>query len=306
VVRYDQAGDANYNAASQVTETVTAQKANTTTTLVSSPNPSTLGQSMTFTATVTPLAATGTVQFYADGAILGPVQTLTSGQATYITDTLSAGTHVITGTYSGDTHYNTSEGTLSPNQQVNRAAATITLGNLSQTYDGTAKPITSTTTPLGLPVVVTYTGTSGTVYGPTTVAPTNAGTYRVDAAINDANYEGTATNTLVIAKANTTTTLASSLNPSPVGHSVTFTATVTSTAGTPGGIVTFTVDGGTLITRTLDSAGQATYSIASLIPGARTIRAEYAGDANYADSAGTFTQNMSGFQTYLPLVINQS
>jgi hypothetical protein len=305
VVRYDQAGNANYNAASQVTENVIAQGANTTTTLISVPNPSIFGQPVTFTATVAPSAATGTVQFYADGTLLGPVRTLTSGQATYITNTLWAGAHVITATYSGDTYYSTSNGTLSPNQQVNKAAATITLGNLSQTYDGTTKPITSTTTPLGLTVVVTYTGTSGTVYGPTTAAPTNAGTYRADAAINDANYQGTATDTLVIAKANTTTTLASSLNPSLFGQSVTFTATVTSTAGTPGGTVTFTVEGGTPITRMLDGAGQATYSIASLTPGACTIRVEYVGNANYAGSVGTFTQNVSGFKTYLPLVINQ-
>jgi|GEM_PF-2345907 len=85
--------------------------ASTTTTLVSSLNPSTHGQTVTFTATVltefrraaTPNAATGSVQFHDGAAMLGaPVPLGADGTATFATDQLAVGTHSITAAYSGD------------------------------------------------------------------------------------------------------------------------------------------------------------------------------------------------------------
>ena len=43
---------------------------------------------------------------------------------------------------------------------VNKASATVTLGSLSQTYDGSAKAATATTTPSGLTVNFTYNGSA--------------------------------------------------------------------------------------------------------------------------------------------------
>src|SRR5205807_6000587 len=59
-----QAGNANYNAAANVPQTFTIAKASTITALLSSVNPSSFGQNVTFTATVTSGAGTlsGTVQ----------------------------------------------------------------------------------------------------------------------------------------------------------------------------------------------------------------------------------------------------
>jgi len=62
---------------------------------------------------------------------------------------------------------------------VNKVDATVTLGNLNQLYDGTAKLATAGTTPSGLAVVLTYNGSAN--------APTNAGSYTVIGTINDAN-----------------------------------------------------------------------------------------------------------------------
>ena len=76
---------------------------------------------------------------------------------------------------------------------VTKASGAITLGSLSQTYTGTAKPATATTTPTGLTVTFTYNG-SATI-------PTSAGSYTVVGTINDAKYQGKATGTLVINKA---------------------------------------------------------------------------------------------------------
>ncbi len=75
---------------------------------------------------------------------------------------------------------------------VNKAAAAVTLGNLNATYDGSPHAATASTTPTSLTVDFTYNGS------PT--APTNAGSYAVVATINDANYLGSTSGVLVIAK----------------------------------------------------------------------------------------------------------
>ena len=68
--------------------------------LSSSANPSAAGQSVTFTATVTPATATGSVQFLDGGAPLGTAP-ISGGVARLTSTTLAAGTHSITATYSG-------------------------------------------------------------------------------------------------------------------------------------------------------------------------------------------------------------
>ena len=56
-------GNTNLNSSTSSALTQTVNKTNTTVTLASSANPSTFGSSVTFTATVSPSAATGTVTF---------------------------------------------------------------------------------------------------------------------------------------------------------------------------------------------------------------------------------------------------
>ena len=74
--------------------------------------------------------------------------------------------------------------------------ATVALGNLTATYDGTAKVVSASTTPSGLAVALTYNGTS--------TVPVNAGTYAVVGTITDANYQGTGSGELLIGKATPT------------------------------------------------------------------------------------------------------
>ena len=81
----------------------------TTTALTSSANPSQVGASVTFTATVTGSAPTGTVGFTADGVTLSgcsavalPTGSANSKTVTCSTTSLIAGTHSIVATYSGD------------------------------------------------------------------------------------------------------------------------------------------------------------------------------------------------------------
>lgn len=89
----------------------------TTTTLSSSANPSTSGQAVTFTASVTPSTATGNVVFSIDG-INQPPATLTAGVASLSTSSLAAGNRRIKARYEGDAgHWVSESSTLS--QTVN-------------------------------------------------------------------------------------------------------------------------------------------------------------------------------------------
>ncbi|HET9406631.1 MAG TPA: protease pro-enzyme activation domain-containing protein, partial [Candidatus Sulfotelmatobacter sp.] len=81
-----------------------AVNAPTTTTVSSSLNPSSFGQSVTLTATVSPSAATGTVQFF-DGLNLLGTAALSGGTASLSILSLPVGSHPITAHYGGDSNF---------------------------------------------------------------------------------------------------------------------------------------------------------------------------------------------------------
>lgn len=103
----------------------------TTTTLVSNANPSAYGQSVTFTATVTPVPDGGTVTFKNGGVPISPpvLVNTTNGQAQFATSSLSTGVHSITADYSGTANFSPS--TSAPlNQTVNkRQTTTLVMGS---------------------------------------------------------------------------------------------------------------------------------------------------------------------------------
>jgi sugar lactone lactonase YvrE len=91
----------------------------------------------------------------------------------------------------------------------------------------------------------------------------------------------------------TTTALTSDRSPSFPGNSVTFTATVTSTTGTPTGTVQFTENTTVMANSTLNALGVATFSTAALADGAHTIVARYLGDATHQCSGSPwYTQEV--------------
>lgn len=98
----------------------------------------------------------------------------------------------------------------------------------------------------------------------------------------------------------TTTTITSSLNPSQYLQSVTFTATVASTGGTPTGTVTF-YDGSTELGTGTLSSGQATYTTDALTVGSHTIKAVYGGSAQFESSSASLTQVVTTDTTTLTL-----
>ncbi|WP_020476098.1 MBG domain-containing protein [Zavarzinella formosa] len=108
---------------------------------------STYGDSVTFTATVTPLThgpagPNGTVTFKDGSTTLG-TGTLSGGVATFSTSALGAGSHSITAVYGGGTGYNGSTSSTGT-QTVSKAHLTVTAANKTKVY-GDANPALTTT-----------------------------------------------------------------------------------------------------------------------------------------------------------------
>ncbi|MGB0117729.1 MAG: Ig-like domain repeat protein, partial [Terriglobales bacterium] len=118
----------------------------TATAISSSLNPSTYGQAVSFTATVTGNSPTGTVQFTVDGSNLGSPVALSSGSATSVTtSTLAVGTHTVTAMYSGDSNNSFSTGTLSGGQVVGSATSgTVVTSSGSPSAYGQSVTLTAT------------------------------------------------------------------------------------------------------------------------------------------------------------------
>ena len=244
-------------------------------------------------ATTTPIGLT--VGFTYDGSATAPT---------------NAGNYDVVGTVNDNNYAGSASGTLT----IAKAAATVSLGNLSATYDGNAKSATATTNPVSLPVDFTYNGS------PT--APTNAGSYAVIGTINHANYQGSASGTLVIGKATATVSLGSlsatydgsaksaTATTNPVSLPVDFTYDGSPTAPTNAGsyAVIGTINdsnyagsaSGTLVieksaaTVTLGSLS-ATYNgtpksaTATTTPGSLTVDFTYNGSATAPTNAGNYT-----------------
>jgi hypothetical protein len=133
--------NSNSETATSATHTFTVAAATpTTTALVSTGSPTTYGDSVTFTATVSPAPSGGTVQFYANAVALGsPVSVNTgTGVANYSTTALGVATYTVTAVYSGHGIYNasTSDGL---SHVVDKAGLTVTAVNMLR-LPNTANP----------------------------------------------------------------------------------------------------------------------------------------------------------------------
>jgi hypothetical protein len=171
----------------------------------------------TATVTISNLTQTYT------GSPLSPNATTTPGNLA-VTWTggsqTNAGSYPVTATIN-DPNY---QGSASGSFVISKAAATVVLGNMTQTYTGAALMPTATTTPAGL--AFTWSRTP----------QTNAGSYPVTATIDNPNYQGSASGSFVIAKATPTVSVIGGVYthdglPHPATGSVTGIGNVT--LGTP-------------------------------------------------------------------------
>ena len=129
------------------------------------------GTPKTVTVTTTPPDLVASVTYDGDGAAPTDI-----------------GSYAVVATLSDPNYEGSASGTL----EITEGTALIDVSGLDQTYDGLSKPVTVSTDPPGLPVVLTYDGALD--------APLNAGTYTVVATVDDANYRGSVTNALKVAK----------------------------------------------------------------------------------------------------------
>jgi hypothetical protein len=125
-------GDGNFNGASSAPVTQAVNKAASSTSVASSANPAAFAQPVTFTATVAAVAPgagtpTGAVDFLDGGTALGTAS-LTGGQATFTSSSLSIASHSITAVYAGDGNFNGS--TSAPlTETMTKTTALVTLSS---------------------------------------------------------------------------------------------------------------------------------------------------------------------------------
>jgi len=285
----DYSGDANY-LPSTGSCNATAQSQSTTR-LTSSANPSTPGQSVTLTATVTPSSATGNVTFRDAGATIGTAS-LISGVAIFSTSALALGQHSLTAVYSGDSADVGSTSntvsqlvanppppptdvflTVTPNPADFGQSVTMLAAVNPSSATGTVTFLDGSTTLGPAPVangVATFT-TAALAVGAHSIRATYSG----DSSNNPAD-----SNIVTLTINRRTVTLALTAGPSPVtaGQAVTLTAKVSLSAGVTGS-VTFT-DNGTPLGTAAVNAGTASISTSGLAPGTHALAAMYGGDAN--------------------------
>jgi Bacterial Ig-like domain (group 3) len=281
---------------------------NSSTTVTSSVNPATVGQSITFTATVQAIAPqtgtpTGQVTFM-DGTTALQTVTLAGGTAVYKTSSLALGPHSITVDYSGDPNFAASDSSVlnqavlyesqttlssSLNPSVSGQSVTLT-ATVSSKVSGVGTPAGSVTFMLGSTPLQTVTLSNGTATYPTTSLKT--GMASLTAVYSGNNSFATSTSNTVSQTVNQDTCTAAgsaSSTPSPpvVGQQVTLTATVTADApgsGTPtGGTVVFKYGSQSLGVGPLQQ-GTISIQTSALPPGTDSVTVQYQGDPNFKQS----------------------
>jgi hypothetical protein len=239
------------------------------------------GSGIAATATITPASLASEVTFTYTG-ING-----TNYPQSNVPPT-NAGSYTVVATLTDTNYTGTTTGTLVISKGA--AAVTLTPSSLNQTYTGSPLSVTSTTNPAGLNVTYTYNGSS--------TAPIPPGSYAVVATINDPNYTGTTSGTLVVSKAALGVpfvNVTSNANPVMAQSAITFTATISATTGQPTGTVIF-LDGTTVLGQGTLSNGVATLTSSSLAAGSHSITVAYGGDSNFAaTTSGVLAQTVLDF-----------
>jgi len=316
-------GGASFAASSSaaLSLTVTAVTlAPTTTTLASSSNPAAAGTMIALTATVAPAGAgaagtpTGSVTFTdtsaTPSAVLG-MAVLGSGVAT-LNVTLLAGTHALTASYGGDSTFAASVGTLSEvvNPSAPSPTATTVTSSSNPSVFGQAVSFKATVsgssgTPTGAvtftvgAITATATLSNGSAVFTTSALP--VGSASVSAAYSGDTANAGSTSAVLmqtVTQDSTTATVVSSLDPSPLGAAVTFTATLSAVApgsGTPAGTVSFAAENNNTLCASvaLNSSASAACTTSALTLGPHTVTATYSGSADFNASSGQVSQTVA-------------
>ncbi|HEV7220269.1 MAG TPA: Ig-like domain-containing protein [Terriglobales bacterium] len=293
--------------------TLTATK----TVVVSSSNPSTSGQPVTFTATVTPRTGTGTpagtVAFELGSNVLCDFPISGGVNATCTVTSLPVGTDTVKAMYLGDANFSTSYGTVRQKVNVVKNSTSIVVTSLTPTsiYGQSVEFTATVSSSAGAPPdgeKITFKNGSGALgtgllaggIATFTTSTLTAGLHTINA-----SYAGDAQFFLSSGLTHQTvqkvaTNLAVSAPQGTPGQPVTVTANVISSSGAfPTGSVTF--KNGTLILgRATLSGGKASLSPTFKTAGLFTIQATYAGNTNFDSSTGSGGVNVGSS----PIIVN--
>jgi N-acetylneuraminic acid mutarotase len=187
-VTLEQAGNDYYNPAQPVTQSISAMKALQTITFGPLAGRLTFGDG---DVSVTVVSDSGLAVRVSLGE--GDPCTLADGQL----HILHAGACTLTAEQEGDDFYEAAV-PITHTITIDKQTVSILLEGLTRTVDGKAKPVTITPAIGGLTLLVTYEGQGTTVYGPSPEAPVQVGTYLVIVTIDDVDYQGRASATLII------------------------------------------------------------------------------------------------------------
>jgi len=298
--------------------------------LTATPSPSTFGQAVMLTATLTsemgPPGNGESLSFIEGSTTLGTVP-LVNGIATLDIASLASGWHYIQASYAGDAIWGAStSGSLALNVQkapttttvsssINPSIYGVTVTYAAQVSSDAGYPTGTITFKQGQTVLGTMTLVNGVARlsnTPTTGSHTIYATYNPSGSFAG----GSASLIQVVNKENTATTVTSlSPNPASYGQAVTCIASVTAAAGVPTGTVNFRKNGSYMGKATLVN-GVATYTTTAtqLKPGNTSITAVYNGDSNDNTSTSpdvTEVVNQASTQTALsgtpnPANVNQN
>ncbi len=281
-----------------------------------SPNSTVVGQPyiVSFSVAAAPPASgtpTGVVTV-SDGA--GATCTAQAPSGSCAVTSTSAGSKSVVATYAGDGNFAGSASSAA-SHQVGPASTTALITDDSPDPSVFGQSVTvSFTVTVNSPGVGTPTGNVSVTFGGTqvcqvpvaaaqcTIQPPSAGTKNLKAAFTSATGDFTGDQSPnephTVNPAATTTTVASSLNPSNFGQSVKFTATVSAVGSdaTPTGAVQFEVDGNNFGSPASLVGGSAqSQTTSSLAPGAHTVQAAYTPNtSDFVGSSGSTTQSVVG------------
>jgi len=309
---YDNTNDPTHFSSTSTPAVNQVVREGTSTVLVSTANPSAIGQNVTFTATVAPSAGggvlpDGTVTFTDGATTLDTVALTASGTAAFSTATLANGPHAITAAYSGDLAIQVSpsvsaslgQDVLAPSVAVVTSAPNpSSFGNpvtfaVVVTSNGGAVPAGSVALVDGARQIDSMTLDSTTGSGAFTLSSLAVGPHPITASYAGDPYNRSSVSpsiTQIVSQAQTATAASANPNPAVVGAEVSISAAVKAIQGvsSPSGTVQFTdtVNGATanLGTVPLSASGTAAISPALAI-GAHSIVAAYSGDTNDTPSS---------------------
>jgi YVTN family beta-propeller protein len=248
---------------------------------------------------------TGNASLSVDGATALSAPLNGSGVATFTINGLSATTHSLSASYAAQGNFAAS-GPVTGSLVVSPAVTVISISAPTVTYPaaGVVKVTVSSAggTPTGSVALTVNGGTpmSGTLSGGVatfTLTSPSKGTYNLSAtyaAQGNFAASGPATGSLVVSPAATGISISAPTVTYPANGSIK--VTVSSSAGTPTGSVSLTVNSGTPMSGTL-SGGVATFTLTSPSPGTYNLSASYAAQGNFAASGpvtGTLTVNAAG------------